>query len=130
MARAQSARPADTFGRYADCLLSRLFQSVACSQHHSLEQRMACKLLAFHDDHLDVELPAMQKHLSRMLGATRTYVTKTAAAFQARGLISYARGRIRVLDRAGLETAACACHLAIRNHYQRVLPEGRPADLT
>ncbi|WP_176556200.1 Crp/Fnr family transcriptional regulator [Rubellimicrobium rubrum] len=128
-AKAQSTRLADTFARYADCLLSQLLQSVACNQHHSLEQRMARKLLAYQNGHGDAELPLTQEHLSRMLGATRTYVTKTATEFQARGLISYARGRVRVLDRAGLEKAACRCQLAVRKHYEHVLPDVLSADV-
>lgn len=126
-AKAQSPQLADTLGRYADCLLSQLLQCVACSRHHSVEQRMASLLLALCDDRRGTELLVTQEQLSAMLGVARTYVSKTAIALQARGLISYARGRVRMLDRARLEEAACGCHLAVRNHYERVLPRSRLA---
>ena len=57
-----------------------------------------------------------------MLGVQRTTVTAVAASLQARNLIAYARGRITIVNRAGLETAACGCHDAVVRHFECVLP--------
>jgi CRP-like cAMP-binding protein len=126
-ARARSVGLADAFARYTDCLLAQFLQTVACNTFHSLEQRMARALLAVQDHYDDAELPLTQEALGEMLGVGRTYVTKTAAGFQTRGLISYARGRVRVLDRPGLGALACTCQSAVRAHYERVLPGVYPA---
>lgn len=113
---------ADAFARYADCLLAQFLLAIACNSVHSLEQRMARWLVMLQDRHRDRDLPLTQEYLGEMLGVSRTYVTRTAAAFQARGLIGYARGRLRVMDRAGLLALACPCHAAIEAHFERVLP--------
>jgi CRP-like cAMP-binding protein len=126
-AKARSRSLTDTFARYADCLLAQLLQAVACNAYHSLEQRMARSLLAIQAHHEEAELPLTHEYLGEMLGVARTYVTKTATTFQDRGLIAYARGRIRVLDQPGLEEAACPCQHILRAHYQRVLPGLYPA---
>lgn len=125
--RERSANFADTLARAADCLLARILQAVACNALHSLEQRMARRLLVVHDRHGAEDLPLTQEYLGEMLGVGRTYVTRTASALQARGIIGYARGRVRVFDRSGLEALACSCEPAIRDHYERVLPGVYPA---
>ena len=56
-----------------------------------------------------------------MLGVRRTGVTEAASHLQAAGLIRYSRGRISVLDRAGLEKAACSCYVADRRTYEALL---------
>lgn len=121
-ARARSPRLADLLARSADCLLAQLLQSVACRALHNLERRMARWLLAVQDRQGAGDLPLTQEYLGELLGVGRTYVTRTAAALQGRGLIAYARGRVRVLDRTGLESVACPCGRAIRSHFDRTLP--------
>jgi len=57
-----------------------------------------------------------------MLGVRREGVTEGALKLQRAGLISYARGRITVLDRAGLEKRSCECYLVVKKEYDRLLP--------
>lgn len=112
----------ETFARYADCLIAQVLQSVACNVLHRLEPRFARWLLTAHDRSGTADVPLTQEFLAEMLGVQRTTVTAVAQTFAARGLIRYTRGRVTVLDRAGLEGAACPCHAAVVEHFERVLP--------
>ena len=44
-----------------------------------------------------------------------------AHTLQAGGLIEQARGRVRVIDRAGLEAAACACYGIVQRSREQIL---------
>ena len=55
-----------------------------------------------------------------MLGVRRAGVTVAAGMLQKAGLIEYQHGRIKVVDRKGLEGAACACYRIIRESYDRL----------
>jgi len=57
-----------------------------------------------------------------MLGVRREGVSQAATSLQQAGLITYRRGHITVLDRAGLEVRACECYAVVRNEYDRLLP--------
>jgi hypothetical protein len=57
-----------------------------------------------------------------MLGVRRTSVSLCAHALQKAGLIQYARGRIKILDRAGLKESACDCYEVIREHVDKAVP--------
>ena len=70
-----------------------------------------------HDHTPDEALPCTHETLSHALGANRKSVTLAAQAIQAAGLIRYRRGEIRILDRTGLETAACECYAAVRTRF-------------
>jgi Mn-dependent DtxR family transcriptional regulator len=104
-----------------------VLQSVACNVLHSLEPRFCRWLLHIHDRTGGTEVPFTQELLAEMLGVQRTTVTAVANALQLRGLIETHRGRIRVKDRAGLEAAACSCHRAVVEHYDRLLPGVYPS---
>jgi Mn-dependent DtxR family transcriptional regulator len=67
-----------------------------------------------------------QELISNMLGVRREGVTEAALSLQAAGLIRYARGRISVLDRPGLEKRSCECYDVVKKEYDRLLP-GRHA---
>jgi hypothetical protein len=56
-----------------------------------------------------------------MLGVRRVGVTNAAGSLQRRKLISYSRGMIKVLDRSGLQAAACGCYLTDKKTYDRIL---------
>jgi Mn-dependent DtxR family transcriptional regulator len=68
------------------------------------------------------ELVMTQELIANMLGVRREGVTEAALKLQRAGLISYARGRITVLDRAGLEKRSCECYSVVKKEYDRLLP--------
>lgn len=124
MGRSPSVR--DRLDRYLLALMSQIGQAVACNRLHPVEQRTARWLLVTHDRVGEDEFPMTHQFLSEMLGVRRASVTEAAGALQARGLIDYERGRIRIGDRAGLEAASCECYDVVRGVYDRVLPWGAP----
>jgi len=64
-----------------------------------------------------------QELIANMLGVRREGVTQAAGNLQKSGLIKYSRGRIKVLDRAGLEARVCECYAVVRKEFERLLPE-------
>ena len=56
-----------------------------------------------------------------MLGANRKSVTLAALSMQTDGLISYRRGKIKILDRPRLEKASCECYAIVRNRFDAFL---------
>src|ERR1700734_768712 len=93
----------DLFVSYSETLLSQVQQTVACNALHSTEELMCRWLLMMHDRAEGEAFPYTHEFLSHMLGANRKSVTLAAQSLQIAGLISYHRGNITVLDRAGLE---------------------------
>ena len=73
-----------------------------------------------HDQAGKEDFPITQEFLAQMLGVSRPSVALSAAALQKAGLISYRRGKMTILDRAGLEEAACECYAVVRRHFRRM----------
>src|SRR5262249_46991724 len=111
----------DLIRRYSQALLTQVAQSAACNRAHSMEQRCARWLLMSHDRVLGDEISLTHEYLGEMLGVRRASVTQTASKLKGRKLIDYHRGKIRVLDRRGLERAACECYEFIRVHHDRLI---------
>jgi hypothetical protein len=109
------------FVSYSETLLSQVQQTVACNAMHTTEQRMCRWLLMMHDRAQGKALPYTHEFLSHMLGANRKSVTLAALSMQSAGLISYRRGRIQVLDRRGLEKAACECYSIVKARFDAFL---------
>ena len=122
-AKLGSPRFGDLFSRYADALLAQMMQGVACNALHSVEERCARWLLATHDRAGDDIIKLTQESLAEMLGVQRTTVSAVTSSLAARGLIRTLRGRVEILDRKGLERAACECYEAVEGHFARLLPE-------
>jgi CRP-like cAMP-binding protein len=118
LARADGAL-ATAARRYALSFMTMASQGAACNRLHTIEQRAARWLLMVNDrlDRNPFELT--QEFFAIMLGTTRPSVTLAAAALRAAGLISYERGRITIVNRAGLEAAACECYLILTEEYER-----------
>jgi CRP-like cAMP-binding protein len=108
--------------RYTQALITQMSQTAVCNRHHSLDQQL-CRWLLLSLDRLDgMELVMTQELIANMLGVRREGVTAAALNLQAAGLIRYTRGRITVLDRAGLEHRTCECYAVVRKEYGRLLP--------
>ena len=111
----------DLFVSYSETQLSQVQQTVACNAMHTTEERMCRWLLMMHDRAEGEALQYTHEFLSHMLGANRKSVTLAAQSMQAAGLISYRRGRIQVLDRPGLEKAACECYAVVKERFDAFL---------
>lgn len=100
----------DQLHGYSLRLLAQVSQTAACNRVHRLEQRLARWLLMTHDRVEGDEFPVTHEFLSSMLGAERSDVTIAAGALRKARHISYGRGKVRILDREGLESASCECY--------------------
>lgn len=116
--------------RYAQTLIAQISQTVACNNLHNANQRLARWLLMTHDRVGGDELGLTQEFLAEMLGVRRPTVSELAQTLQEDGLIRYRRGRITILDRAGLEARCCECHSIIDAQFRRLLPELTRVDNT
>ena len=101
--------------RYSHSVLTQVTQAAVCNQFHSLDARLARWLLMTHDRMGSDEFQITQQFLSNMLGVRREGVSIAAGALQKRKLIGYSRGRLKILDRSGLEAASCGCYEIIKN---------------
>src|SRR5271163_1447636 len=108
--------------RYTQALITQMAQTAVCNRHHSLDQQLCRWLLLSLDRLQDNELVMTQELIANMLGVRREGVTEAAVKLQQAGLIRYSRGRISVLDRAGLERRTCECYGVVRKEYDRLLP--------
>ncbi len=96
--------------RYLAGRLEQLAQTAACASFHVVEARLACWMLMAHDRAHGDRFYLTHERLARLLGVRRSGVSTAAGVLQGRELIGYTRGRVVILDRAGLERAACACY--------------------
>jgi CRP-like cAMP-binding protein len=103
--------------RYIHSLLTQISQSAVCNRYHIIEDRLSRWLLMTHDRMRTNEFMITQDFLSNMLGVRREAVNIAARDLQSRGLISYKRGHLTVIDRPGLEAAACPCYTLIKREY-------------
>jgi CRP-like cAMP-binding protein len=107
--------------RYLNVLFAQISQSIICNRFHSLDATLSRWLLTVQDrinsDHLDLT----QETISNTLGVPRTAVTTAAGALQKAGIIRYSRGKISILDRAGLEKKSCECYRIIRSEFAHFL---------
>jgi CRP-like cAMP-binding protein len=98
-------------------------QSVLCNRLHEVEQRLARWLLTLSDRVESDQVLVTQEYMAEMLGARRSTVTVSAGALQERGLITYSRGKINILDRPRTIEAACECYTIVDAAYRRIWNE-------
>ena len=108
--------------RYTQALITQMSQTAVCNRHHSLDQQLCRWLLLSLDRLRSNQLSMTQELIANMLGVRREGVTEAALKLQEAGLISYARGQIRVMDRPGLERRTCECYAVVKREYDRLLP--------
>ena len=108
--------------RYTQALITQMAQTAVCNRHHSLDQQLCRWLLLSMDRLQGDELVMTQELIANMLGVRREGVTEAALKLQKAGLIAYARGHIKVLDRPALEQRCCECYAVVKVEYDRLLP--------
>jgi CRP-like cAMP-binding protein len=99
--------------RRADAELALAGQIAACNQFHAIEPRLARWLLMASDRVVSKELSLTQAFLGEMLGVRRATISDAIGPLQSRNLVRYVRGKLRILDRKGLEAAACSCYMRL-----------------
>lgn len=111
---------------YLRAMIERLSQTATCHSFHHLELRLARWLLMTHDRAQADHFHATHQLLANMLGVRRSAVTIAAGALQQRQLISYARGKVRIISRTGLEAAACTCYGEERAKFRHEFSSRQP----
>jgi CRP-like cAMP-binding protein len=103
--------------QYAHALMSQISQSVVCNVRHTVEGRLVRWLLMFQDRAEADEFELTHEFMANMLGAARSSVGEVARKLQEMGLVSYERGRFRVVNRPAMEQMACECYEVVRDEF-------------
>jgi CRP-like cAMP-binding protein len=111
-----------TTDRYIYVLFAQHARSSACLRFHRIEQRLARWLLMTQDRAQADEFVVTQEFMAYMLGVRRVGVTEAAGDLQRRALIAYDRGQMKIVDRVGLEHAACTCYAGDQASYAEQFP--------
>ena len=107
--------------RYTQALITQISQTAVCNRLHSVEQQLCRWLLLSYDRLHSDKLVMTHTLIANMLGVRREGITIAAKQLQKRGVISYVRGTITLLDRPGLEATVCECYRVVKNEYARLL---------
>jgi CRP-like cAMP-binding protein len=114
----------DLLLRYVQAMLTQISQTAVCNRLHAIEQQLCRWLLLSHDRLNSDKLVMTHDLISNMLGVRREGITLAAKKLAARKLITNMRGTITVIDRHGLEMAACECYEVVNAEYNRLLGRG------
>ena len=107
--------------RYIFVLMAQLTSSAACLRFHRIEQRLARWLLMSQDRANADTFHVTHEFLAYMLGVRRVSITTAAGALQRAGWIEYHHGEVTVVNRTGLESAACTCYGVDLAAYKKLL---------
>ncbi|MGN6571859.1 MAG: Crp/Fnr family transcriptional regulator [Pseudolabrys sp.] len=108
-------------------LMVQAQQTAACNAKHHIMQRLATWLLRAKDVTGANEMFLTQEFLAQMLGVQRASVSGFAGQLQDMDLIRYRRGRLTVMDEAGLTRQACECHSKLSSFRRKLFREdGEP----
>jgi len=131
VAKTKSLTLRNVFARYADCMLSQVFQSTACNAIHSIEQRTAKWIIsAMERTDGDGVVPLTHEQLATLLGVGRSYTSRVIQTFKAEGVLETRRGSILVRNREALRIRACLCNESVKTHFEEVLRGVYPAEGT
>ena len=122
---ARSASMQTVMLHYAHAFFNQVAQSAACNQFHSIEQRCCRWLLMTRDRMQSDDFLLTQEFLAMMLGVQRTGVTAVAGTLQRKGLIRYKRGKVTIVDGAGLKHRSCECYGVSKREFDRLLGDGQ-----
>jgi len=109
---------------YTHALSEQIALTITCNRFHNIEQRLARWLLMVLDRVSSNTITLTHDIMGQMLGISRSRVSLAAGALQKRGVIYYLHGQISILNREGLEDAACECYEAISGTIGHFLPPG------
>jgi len=107
--------------RYTQALQTQISQTAVCNGSHTVEERLARWVLMAHDRAEGNQFPMTHEFMSLMLGVRRAGVTTAAGVLKRIGAIDYGHGAMTVLDRPGLESAACECYGVVQQQFLRLL---------
>jgi len=110
--------------RYMQALHAQVSQTAVCNGRHTLEERLARWLLMEHDRAESDQFAMTHEFMALMLGVRRSGVTVTAGTLKQAGLINYRNGQMTILDRPGLEAAACECYSIVQQQFEQLLGDG------
>ncbi len=99
---------------YSGRMLTQAWQTAICNRHHTPEAQLCMLLLLVLDRAPQSELTMTHETIARLFGLRRETISQAAMRVQERGYVRYSRGHIRVLDRVGLQSLACACYERLR----------------
>ena len=108
--------------RYMQAMMTKASQRAVCHRRHSIDQQLSRIILLCLDRTQASQLTLTQELIARTMGVRREAITVAAQKLQAAGMIRYARGSIRVLDRSGIELLACECYKIVKDEFDRLLP--------
>jgi CRP-like cAMP-binding protein len=111
----------DLLLRYTQAFITQIAQTAACNRAHSIVGRLAKWLLMCADRSQSQELHLTHEFIATMLGTRRAGVTETACQLKEAGLISYRRGDVTIIDRAGLEVVSCECYSLVKKEFDRLV---------
>lgn len=109
---------------FCQALMTQIAQTAVCNRHHTVDQQLCRWLLLSLDRLPSNELRMTHEQISTLLGVRREGITEAVGRLQRTGVIRCSRGRIEIVDRAGLESAACECYGVISGEYARLRRRG------
>lgn len=101
---------------YASARIANLARKAVCNGRHTVVERLCCWLLMLHDRVGDTRLPLTHEQIANHLGTRRAGISEAAGSLRERGVISYARGQVRIVNRHALEEASCECYRALSRY--------------
>jgi hypothetical protein len=109
------------FGRYADCLLTQVFQSTACNAIHTIQQRSAKWIISAMERTGTDVVPLTHEELASMLGVGRSYTSRVIQTFKSDGILETRRGSLVVRNHDALVARSCSCNDSVKIHFDSVL---------
>ena len=108
--------------RYAQSLITQMTQTAACNRHHSVDEQLARWLLLSLDRLSGNSMTMTPQLIANMLSISVARVAEVASRLERLGVISYSKGRIKVVDRSTLEKLSCECYRVCKVETDRLLP--------